>query len=159
MMVPLPLQDKGGAGGAEMPDVQAFGGTDPRPAGKRLVDVPEYRVPRPGGLNRVEQSHAAYLEPPRHGVVEKLGDGRRNVGTQYVYLTDRLELGPELLLGHLVRRVIGRFQATADETERPAADFHGAAVQHPMPGFQVPRPHSGDVDVAVGQVGGFGQGG
>src|ERR1700727_2554872 len=111
-----------------MPDVQTFGGTDPRPAGKRLVHVPEYRVPRPGGLNRVEQSHAAYLEPPGHGVVEEFGDGGRDVSAQYIHLTDRLELGPELVLGHLVRRAISRFQASADETERPAADFHRAAV-------------------------------
>src|ERR1700677_4238568 len=132
-----------------MPDVQAFGDTDPRPAGKRLVHVPEYRVPRPGGLNRVEQSHAADLEPPGHGVVEEFGDGGRNVGAQYVHRTDRLELAAELVLGHLVRRAIGRFQATAHETERQAADFHRVAVQYVMPGLGVPRPYSGDVDVAV----------
>src|SRR5580658_10827929 len=129
-----------------MPDVQAFGDTDPRPAGKRLVHVPEYRVPRLGGLNRVEQGHAAYLEPPGHGVVEELGNGGRNVSAQYVHLTDRLELGPVLILGHLVRRAIGRFQAAADKTERPAVDFHRVAVQHAMPGFGVARPHSWDVD-------------
>src|SRR3984957_9851021 len=141
-----------------MPDVQAFGDTDPRPAGKRLVYVPEYRVPRPGGLNRVEQGHAAHLEPPGHGVVEKFGDGGRNVSAQYVYLADRLELGPELLLGHLMRRAIGRFQAAADETEGQTAYFHRLAVQHAIPGLGVPRPLSRDVDVAVGQVGGFGEG-
>src|SRR5580704_19181280 len=60
----LPLQDEWCAGGAEMSHVQALRDADPGPAGQRLVHVPEDRVPGPGGLNRLQQGHAALLQAP-----------------------------------------------------------------------------------------------
>src|ERR1039457_6800693 len=138
-----------------MSHVQTFRGPDPGPAGQGLVHVPEDRVPRLSDLNRLEQGHAAPLQAPGRGVVEKFGDGRRDMGAQDIHLAHRLDLRPELVLAHLVRRAVDRRQAAADETERPSAEFHRAAVQHMMSGLQVLLPHSRDIDVAVGQVGGF----
>src|ERR1700689_419293 len=96
--------------------------------------MPEERVPRLDGLNRVEQGHTALFQAPGHGVVEKFGDGGRDMGAEDVHVTDRLELRPELILAHRVRRAVDRGQAATDETEPQPADFCRAAVQHMMPG-------------------------
>src|SRR6266566_4610442 len=154
----LPLQDEWGAGGAEMAHVQAFRDADPRPAGQWLVHVPEDRVPRLGRLNHVEQRGAALLQPPGHGVVEKFRDGGRDVRAQHVHLTDRLDLGAELLVAYLVRGPVDRLQPAADEPEGPSVQFGRSAVKDVMPGFGEPLPHGGDVDVAVGQVRGLREG-
>src|SRR5260370_81969 len=82
MMVPLPLQDKWGASGAEMSHVQAFRDADPRPAGQRLGPAPEDRVPPPGDLNRVEQRYAALLQPPAPGLVDLLRGAQLDVFTR-----------------------------------------------------------------------------
>src|SRR5439155_4381618 len=154
----LPLQDEWDAGGAEMAHVQAFRDADPRPAGQWLVHVPEDRVPRLGRLNHVEQRAAALLQPPGHGVVEKFRDGGRDVRAQHVHLTNCLDLGAELLVAYLVRGPVDRFQPAADEPEGPSVQFGRAAVQDVVSGFGEPLPHGGDVDVAVGQVRGLGEG-
>ena len=133
MIVPLPLQDKGRSSGTEMPHVQAFD-ANPGPAGEPLMDVPEDRVPRPGDLNRLEQSHAALLQPPGHGVIQEFRNGGWNVGAQHVDFADRLDLARYSPRSSRWRPV-GRFQPAADEPEPPPVQVDRAAVQDVVPGL------------------------
>ena len=51
----LEVDGVGGAGGAEVADVDALGAADPDPADQRVVHVPEERVPGLGAADHLEQ--------------------------------------------------------------------------------------------------------
>src|ERR1700729_1251146 len=102
-----PLQDVRRAPGAEMPDVDALGAADPDPALQRLVHMAQPDVPGPGLLDRRQQRLAPPFHPPGDGVVEQLGNRRRDVRAQHVDLTDSLDLGGVFLVVELVRSPVG----------------------------------------------------
>src|SRR6202453_2389856 len=152
---PLPLQYIGCACSPEMPHIQAFRHSDPSAADQWLMHMPEQCVPRLGPFNRVKQCRAALLQAPGHGVVEQLGDRRRNVGAQDIHGTHRLDFRPVLLLAHLIRGAVHRMQPAPADPERVSGYLDGAAVHDGVPGLQMRRPQLRHVHIAVGQVGGL----
>src|SRR6202453_2933310 len=114
----LEVDGVGGAGGAEVADVDALGPTDADPAHERVVHVAEERVSRLDAADHVEQRGRPGLHPAGHRVVEQLRDGGRYVRADDVDRADRVQLGGELWLRDLVGGAIRGDQPGSGESAR-----------------------------------------
>src|SRR6202522_2053952 len=92
----LEVDGVGGAGGAEVADVDALGPADAHPTHERVVHVAEERVAGLGAADHVEQRRRPGLHPAGDRVVEQLGDGGWDVRADDVDRADRVELGGEM---------------------------------------------------------------
>ena len=142
-----------------MAHVDALGAPDPRPPHEGVMHVPEERVPglRAAGSPRgARPSRSPGAAPARHRAVRGPPGGCacrarppcRRHSSFSEYSSGR----------HLVRRPVGGDQPGADEAERDPVDHRPGAVEHLVTGLAEGVPQARDVHVAVGEVGGLGQG-
>src|SRR5689334_7094348 len=111
----LVLQDEGGTGAPEVPDVHALRLADAHPPDERLVHVTEEHEGRLRRANGLERGGAPALEAPRLDVVQEVGDRGRDVAREDLDRPDGGHLLGVLLVGDLVRGPHRRLEATAHE--------------------------------------------
>ena len=154
---PSPLQDVRGPSGAEVTNVDALGNADPDLPDERLMHMAKQDIPRLCSPYRREQRLAAPFHPPRHRVEEQLRHSRRDMRTEHVDRSDRLDLGRVHLVIQLVGRPVRGAQPASDEAEGPPAELEPLAIQDLLTRPQIIRPQRGQIDVSVRQVGRHGQ--
>src|SRR5215472_10267779 len=146
-----PLQQVRHATGAEVPDVDALGRSDPDPALEWLVHMTEKDIPGLSRCDHIEKRLTPPFHSPRHRVVEELGHGRRDMSAQYVHVTHRCHLRCVHVVVELVGGPVGRTQPAADKAERPPGKLDPLAVEDALPWLEVSGPQKRQIHIPVSQ--------